>query len=66
MQKSPTEGRTGREYLEWCDRNITVKVYRTVVRPALMYRAETWALKKAQEKKSRLQKCECYIAGYCV
>ena len=27
------------------------KVYRTVVRPALMYRAETWALKKAQEKK---------------
>ena len=27
------------------------KVYRTVVRPALMYEAETWALKKAQEKK---------------
>ena len=27
------------------------KVYRTVVRPALMYGAETWALKKAQEKK---------------
>ena len=27
------------------------KVYRTVVRPALMYGAETWVLKKAQEKK---------------
>ena len=25
------------------------KVYRTVLRPALMYGAETWALKKAQE-----------------
>ena len=38
-----------------CDRgmNVTIKgkVYRTVVRPALMYGAETWALKKAQEKK---------------
>ena len=27
------------------------KVYRTVIRPALMYRAETPALKKAQERK---------------
>ena len=27
------------------------KVYKTVVRPAMMYRAETWAVKKAQEKK---------------
>ena len=27
------------------------KVYRTEVRPALMYGAETWALKKAQENK---------------
>ena len=27
------------------------KVYRTVVRPALMYGAETWALKKAHENK---------------
>ena len=38
-----------------CDRIMNVKikgkVYRTVVRPALMYGAETWALKKAQEKK---------------
>ena len=25
--------------------------YKTVVRPALVYGAETWALKKAQEKK---------------
>ena len=31
--------------------NIKGKVYRTVVRPALMYGAETWTLKKAQEKK---------------
>ena len=30
---------------------IKGKVYRTVVRPALVYGAETWALKKAQEKK---------------
>ena len=38
-----------------CDRRMNMKikgkVYRTVVRPALMYGAETWALKKAQEKK---------------
>ena len=37
-----------------CDRGMNVKikgkVYRTVVRPALMYGAETWALKKAQGK----------------
>ena len=26
-------------------------VYRTVVRPALMYGAETWALQKAQQNK---------------
>ena len=30
---------------------IKGKVYRTVVRPALMYGADTLALKKAQEKK---------------
>ena len=30
---------------------IKGKVYITVVRPALMYGADTWALKKAQEKK---------------
>ena len=30
---------------------IKGKVYRPVVRPALMYGAETWALKKTQEKK---------------
>ena len=38
-----------------CDRRMSMKtkgkVYRTVVSPALMYGAETWALKKAQEKK---------------
>ena len=38
-----------------CDRimntKIKGKVYITVVRPALVYGEETWALKKAQEKK---------------
>ena len=64
MGKSPTEcrvgGRTGRKCLVLCDGKINVtikgKVYRTVVRPALIYGtiiygAETWALKKAQENK---------------
>ena len=27
------------------------EVYKTVARPAIMYGAETWAVKKAQEKK---------------
>ena len=33
--------------------NLSVegKVYKTVVRPAMMYGAATWAVKKAQEKK---------------
>ena len=38
-----------------CDQRIGVKmkgrVYKTVVRPAMMYGAETWAIKKTQEKK---------------
>ena len=38
-----------------CDRRISLrvrgKVYKTVVRPAMMYGAETWAVKKAHEKK---------------
>ena len=38
-----------------CDRRISLivkgKVYKTVVRPGMMYGAETWAMKKAQEKK---------------
>ena len=38
-----------------CDRRISLrvkeKVYKTVVRQAMMYGAETWAVKKAQEKK---------------
>ena len=37
-----------------CDRRISLrvkgKVYKTVVRPAMMYGAETWSMKKAQEK----------------
>ena len=31
--------------------NLKGKVYKTVLRPAMMYGAETWAVKKAQEKK---------------
>ena len=38
-----------------CDRRIRLrvkgKVYKTVVRPAMMYGAETWAVKKSHEKK---------------
>ena len=38
-----------------CDRRISLtvegKVNKTVVRPAMIYGAETWAVKKAQEKK---------------
>ena len=38
-----------------CDRRISLrvkgKVYKTVVRPAMMYGAETWEVNKAQEKK---------------
>ena len=40
---------------------INGKVYRTVVRSALMYGAETWALKKAQEHK--LEVAEMRICG---
>ena len=35
-----------------CDRRLSLrvngKVYKTVLRPAMMYGAETWAVKKAQ------------------
>ena len=38
-----------------CDRRISLrvkgKVYKTVVRPAMVYGADTWAMKKAHEKK---------------
>ena len=38
-----------------CDRKISLRIkgilYRTVVRPTMMYGADTWAVKKAQEKK---------------
>ena len=38
-----------------CDRRIRLRVkgnvYKTVVRPAMVYGAETWAVQKAQEKK---------------
>ena len=39
-----------------CDRKISIKTkgkaYKAVVRPALLYGAETWATKKTQEKKT--------------
>ena len=48
-----------------CDRRISLrvkgKVYKTVVRPAMMYGAETWAAKKAQEKK--LDVTEMWMSG---
>ncbi len=38
------------------DRRISLRVkgklHKTVVRPTMLYGAETWAVKKAQEKKS--------------
>ena len=38
-----------------CDRRMKVKikgkVYKTIVRPAMVYGAETWTVKKAHEKK---------------
>ncbi len=38
-----------------CDKRISArvkgKVYKSVVRPAMMYGAETWAVKRAQVKK---------------
>ena len=36
-------------------------MYRTVVRPALMYGAETWASKKAQEKKLEVVEMRCGV-----
>ena len=55
-------GSTLAENVDWksvtrvlCDRRISLrvkgKVYKTVVRPAMMYGTETWAVKKTQEKK---------------
>ena len=42
-----------------CDRKMNVKlkgkVYKTVVRPAMMYGAETWPLKKTQERKLEVE-----------
>ena len=44
-----------------CDQRISLrvkgKVYKTVARPAMMYGAEMWAVKKAQEKKWRKLGC---------
>ena len=33
---------------------IKGKVYKTIVRPAMVYVAETWAVKKAHEKKTEV------------
>ncbi len=46
-----------------CDRIITLickgEVYKTVERPAMMYGAETWAVKEAQEKKLDVAEMRC-------
>ena len=50
-----------------CDRGIRLrvkwKVYKTVVRPAMMYSAETWAVKKAQEKKLDVAEMRILMSG---
>lgn len=42
-----------------CDHKINVrlkgKVYKTMVRPAMMYELETWPLKKTQERKLEME-----------
>ena len=48
------------------EREIKGKVYRTVARPALVYGADIWALKKAQEKKLEVAemtmlRCMCRV-----
>ena len=57
MRKSPTECKG-----VLCERRMNVKingkVYRTVVKPARMCGAETWVLKKAQEKKLEVRRNE--------
>ena len=41
-----------------CDRRVSVrlkgKIYKTAVRPAMLYGSETWAVKKTQEKKMNI------------
>ena len=48
-----------------CDRNMNVKIqgkmYRTVIGRALVYQAETWAKKKAQENKLEVARCVCGV-----
>ena len=50
-----------------CDRGIRLsvkgKVHKTDVRPAMMYSAETWAVKKAQEKKLDVGEMRIMMSG---
>ena len=50
-----------------CDRGIRLrvkgKVYKTVVRPAMMYSAEIWAVKEAQEKKLDVAEMRILMSG---
>ena len=51
-----------------CDRKMNVKingkVYRTVVRPALVYGAEPLSSKNAQEKKLEVAKMRMLVRSY--
>ena len=40
-------------------------MYKTVVRPAMMYGAETWAAKKAEEKKLDVGEMGSYKDVWC-
>ena len=42
------------------ENELNENMYRTVVTPALLYGAETWAEKKAQEKKLGAAEIQCY------
>ena len=62
MRKSPQSAERMEELEEsvWCvvrqKNEDQWKIYRTVVRSTLVYRAETWALKKARSYAARQDK----------
>uniref|UniRef100_A0A8D8RG21 Reverse transcriptase domain-containing protein n=1 Tax=Cacopsylla melanoneura TaxID=428564 RepID=A0A8D8RG21_9HEMI len=70
---SEIEHRVNAGWMNWkklsgvlCDRRITTrakgKMYKSVVRPALLYGAETWAVKKEQERRmevTEMKRTQC-------